>query len=407
MGVMRYDAIVVGAGPAGSTAARTLAREGASVLLLDRARFPRDKPCGGGVTVRAASCQDVDLTPVVERTITGARFSLQLGPAFDRRYDAPLTYMTQRSLLDAHLVEAAVGAGVTFRDGESVRSVELIASAGGRGSGSSPAGAVTVRTDGGSFTASALIGADGVNGAVGRATGIRPLSEEAVALEGKVPYPNGVPADWRDFIGLDFGWLAGGYGWVFPKGDHMNVGVGAWKYAAFTLRSKLGELCHRYGFDAGALENLRGHHLPVRVPGSRIARGPVAVVGDAAGLIDPLTGEGIHMAFMSGRMAARASLRLLAGETDDLTLYQRAVDRRLQPELTVSRKLQELLQFAPPPYMAVMRRSGKFWHLFCHLIRGELTYLDFLRMIGPLRLAVDVFASIARRRRLSRLGAAR
>lgn len=409
MGVMRYDAIVVGAGPAGSTAARTLAREGASVLLLDRARFPRDKPCGGGVTVRAASCQDIDLAPVVERTITGARFSLRLGSAFDWRYDKPLTYMTQRSRLDAHLVEAAVGAGAAFRDGESVRSVEVAGNPDGLGggSGSSLAGAVTVRTDGGSYAARALIGADGANGAVGRATGIRPLIEESVALEGKVPYPNGVPADWRDFVGLDFGWLAGGYGWVFPKGDHLNVGVGAWKYAAFTLRPKLAELCCRYGFDAGALENLRGHHLPVRVPGSSIARGPVAVVGDAAGLIDPLTGEGIHMAFMSGRMAARASLRLLAGEADDLSLYQRAVDRRLQPELTVSRKLQELLQFAPPPYMAVMRRSGKFWHLFCHLIRGELTYLDFLRMIGPLRLAVDVFATIARRRRLSRLGAAR
>ena len=117
MGVMRYDAIVVGAGPAGSTAARTRAREGASVLLLDRARFPRDKPCGGGVTVRAASCQDVDLTPVVERTISGARFSLQLGPAFERRYDEPLTYMTQRSRLDAHIVAAAIGAGAAFRAG--------------------------------------------------------------------------------------------------------------------------------------------------------------------------------------------------------------------------------------------------------------------------------------------------
>ena len=76
---MRYDAIVVGAGPAGSTAARILAREGASVLLLDRARFPRDKPCGGGVTLRAAGCQDLDLSPVVERTVTGARFSLRMG----------------------------------------------------------------------------------------------------------------------------------------------------------------------------------------------------------------------------------------------------------------------------------------------------------------------------------------
>ena len=109
----RYDAIVAGAGPAGSAAALTLAREGASVLMLERARFPRDKPCGGGVTLRAAACQDIDLGPVIERTVSGARFSLRLGPAFDRRYEQPLTYMTQRSRLDAHLAEAAAGAGVT------------------------------------------------------------------------------------------------------------------------------------------------------------------------------------------------------------------------------------------------------------------------------------------------------
>ena len=399
---MRYDAIVAGAGPAGSTAARILAREGASVLLLDRARFPRDKPCGGGVTLRAAACQDIDVTPVVERTVTGARFSLRLGDTFERRYEKPLTYMTQRSRLDAFLAEAAVAAGAAFQDGEPVRTVEV--SNGGSGLSLTPR--VTVRTERGSYFAGALIGADGANGVVGRDTGTRPETEVAVAVEGNVPYPDGVPEGWRDFAGLDVGGLAGGYGWVFPKGDHLNVGVGAWRYAAFTLRPKLAGLCARYGFEPNLLQSVRGHHLPVRVPGSTIARGPVAVAGDAAGLVDPLSGEGIHMAFASGRLAARAALRMLTGEADDMSAYQRAVDRRLQPELSVSRKLQELFHFAPPPYVAAMRRSEKFWRFFCHLIRGEITYLDFLRMIGPLRLAVDVFASAAQRRRLSRLAAA-
>src|SRR3989337_4058174 len=122
---MRYDAIVAGGGPAGSTAARIVAGEGASVLLLDRARFPRDKTCGGGVTLRAAGCQDLDLSPVVERTVTGARFSLRLGETFDRRYVGPLAYMTQRCRLDAFLVEAAISAGATFQDGEPVRAVEV------------------------------------------------------------------------------------------------------------------------------------------------------------------------------------------------------------------------------------------------------------------------------------------
>ena len=397
---MTYDAIIVGAGPAGSTAALALAREGASVLLLDRARFPRDKPCGGGVTLRAASCLDIDLSPVVERTITGARFSLRLGPAFQRRYEGPLTYMTQRSRLDAFLAEAAAAAGAAFHDGEPVRAVEV----GSNGASTSTLNrAVTVRTDRGSYASTVLIGADGANGVTGRATGIRPEIEEAVALEGNVPCPHGVPDAWQETVGLDVGGLAGGYGWVFPKGDHLNVGVGAWKYAAFTLRPKLAELCRHYGFDPAGLEKLRGHHLPLRVPGCTIARGPVALVGDAAGLVDPLTGEGIHTAFRSGSLAAHATLRLLAGDARDLSSYQRAVDRRVQPELIASRRLQELFHFAPPPYFAVMRRSEKFWRFFCHLIRGELTYLDFLRMIGPLRLAVDYFAAAAQRRRLARL----
>ena len=387
-----YDVIVAGAGPAGSTAARLLAERGASVLLLDKQRFPRDKPCGGGVTMRAASAQDIDLSPVTEQTIYGARFSLRLGESFDRRFRAPLTYMTQRRRLDAYLAERAAEAGADFHDGDPVRELDVTSNTG-----------VRVATAHDTHTARVLIGADGANGLVGRTLGLRRQYEEAVALEGNIDYPNGIPEDWCEFVGLDLGGLAGGYGWVFPKGDHLNVGVGAWKYAGFTLRPKLADLCRRYGFNADALTNVRGYHLPVRIAGSPIARGPVAVAGDAAGLIDPLTGEGIYMAFESGRLAAHEAMRVLAGEATDMTGYQRAVDRKLQTELTVSRKLQELFNFAPPPYLLMMRHSEKFWLLFAHILRGELTYLDFTRMIGPLRLAVDLFAGLAERRRLGRV----
>jgi geranylgeranyl reductase family protein len=420
-----YDAVVAGAGPAGSTAARLLAEQGASVLLLDKHSFPRDKPCGGGVTLRAAAVQNIDLSPVIERTIYGARFSLRLGQSFDRTYAKPLTYMTQRCRLDAHLAENATAAGADFHDGESVRSIDTdrldvsraFLSArpetlGGPSGATTPRlmqtpnrPAIAIRTSRDTYSARVLIAADGANGITARAAGFSPHFEEAVALEGNVPFSPDIPEDWRDFVGLDLGGLAGGYGWVFPKGEHLNLGVGAWKYAAFTLRPKLTELCIRYGFDASRLENLRGHHLPLRTTRSPIARGPIALVGDAAGLIDPLSGEGIHMAFASGRLAAENAMRYFSGETTSMAAYERAVDAELQPELDISRRLQELFHFAPPPYLALMRRSEKFWLFFCHLIRGELTYLDFVRMIGPLRVALDFLAGVAQRRREARVTA--
>lgn len=347
--------------------------------------------------MRAASVLDVDLAPVIERTIYGARFSLRLGPDFERRFDRPLTYMTQRCHLDNHLLERAAEAGADVHDGEGLRNLE-------QGTGSSN-GAVRAATDRSSYSARVIIGADGANGITARTIPGRSY-EEAVALEGNLPFSPDIPEDWRDYVGLDLGGMAGGYGWVFPKGDHLNVGVGAWKYAGFTLRPKLAALARRYGFDDAKLENLRGHHLPVRTAGSPIAAGNVALVGDAAGLVDPLSGEGIHMAFASGRLAAGHALRVLSGEASDMSGYQWAVDSELQPELTVSRRLQEVFNFAPPPYLAMMRRSRKFWHFFCLLIRGELTYLDFVRMIGPMRLALDYFADVAQRRRLAKVGAA-
>src|ERR671937_242542 len=148
----RFDAIVVGAGPAGSTAALRLARAGARVLLLDRERFPRDKPCGGGLTERAVTQLPVSVDPVVEDVVDRFELGFRYRARFERRSDGPLILMTQRRRLDAHLAEQAAAAGADFRDGVKATAIELENGGGG------------VRFRGGGATAPLVLGADGVNG---------------------------------------------------------------------------------------------------------------------------------------------------------------------------------------------------------------------------------------------------
>jgi geranylgeranyl reductase family protein len=381
--VTPYDTIIVGAGPAGSTAARLLAQRGARVILLDRARFPRDKPCGGGVTLQAANEAGLDLSPVIERTVNEVHVSFRQRKSFVRRSSDALSYMTQRSRLDAYLAEQAVSAGAHFHDGAGVRDIRVGAH------GSAP---IEVCVNGEAFSARTLIGADGANGVVAKAIGLAPAGEVAVALEGNIPSTNGLAEAWQNAIALDFGGTPGGYGWLFPKGDHLNVGVGGWKWIGPTLRERVDRLCRALDLDPTKLVGLRGHHLPMRRPGAPIARGPVLLAGDAASLVDPLSGEGIHAAFASGRLAAEAVGRLLDGCAADLSGYEQAVEQEIMGDIEVSRKLQVIFQRLPRPCVAVMRRSDRFWRILTSLVRGEMSYRDVRARLGPARYGLDATA---------------
>jgi geranylgeranyl reductase family protein len=388
---MIYDAIVVGAGPSGSTAARELAARGASVLLLDKATFPRDKPCGGGVTIRAADLLPFGLEPVTERTVRGVHISLKSGHGFTRHYPKPITYLTQRRHLDLLLARKAEEAGATFHDGDGVSAIAET----DRG--------VRVRSRSGAYEGRVLIGADGANGVVAKLTGLNGGRDVAVALEGNIAFPDRFPERWRDVVGMDLGGIPGGYGWLFPKGDHVNVGVGGWQYLAGTLRERLRSLCYFYGLDDHEIYGLRGHHLPVRKASAPLARGRIALAGDAAGLIDPLSGEGIFAAMYSGKQVAEAAARVLGGEAESLTPYAAHIERVLMPDLDASRRFQDCFYLVPGIYVGLLEHSDRIWNLLARLIRGEQTYIGFKRRLGPLGFAIDALSAAVRTTPLGRV----
>jgi geranylgeranyl reductase family protein len=351
--VQRYDAVVVGAGPAGSTCAYRLASAGASVLLLDKQRFPRDKPCGGGVTVRAARELPFSIDPVVEDVVD--RFELRLGyrRTFERGGDGALCLMTQRRRLDDFLARKAAEAGAEFRDGVSVDfSAEH-----------AHGYPCAVSVDGEKIVAETVIGADGVNGVTARA-----LARDhgvGVALEGNLSYARVDHARYTGRLVLELGVVPGGYGWVFPKGDHVNFGVGGWESEGPRLRDHLRRLCEAHGARVEELTDARGYRLPFRRPGSPLGGANTLLAGDAAGLIDPLSGDGMYEAFVSARFAAEA---VLAG---DLASYTARVERRLGPLHGASWTAKHALDRFPRLTFAVARLPIA-WPVVTRIVSGEL-----------------------------------
>jgi geranylgeranyl reductase family protein len=342
--VTRFDAVVVGAGPAGSTTAYRLAAAGASVLLVDKARFPRDKPCGGGVTLRAARVLPFSIDPVVEDVVD--RFELRLGyrSSFERSSEEPLCLMTQRSRLDEFLARKAEEAGAQFRDGVPVAYDD------GR-----------LLVEGEPIGAGVIVGADGVNGPTARAFGLAGDHGHGVALEGNAP----LDTRYRGRLVLELGVVPGGYAWVFPKGDHVNVGVGGWESEGPRLREHLRRLCAVHDVDFDALTGLRGFRLPYRRAVSTFASDKVLLVGDAAGLIDPLSGDGMYEAFVSAKLAAEA---ILSGELES---YQSRVLAELGPLHGASWTAKYALDRFPRLTFAIAR-APLAWGVIARIVRGEL-----------------------------------
>lgn len=368
-GVERFDVLVVGAGPAGSAAAVHLVRGGARVLLAERAQFPRDKPCGGGLTGRALRRIPVDPTPVVERIVD--RFSLRLGfgSSFTRTHSEPLIAMTQRRRLDAFLAAAAAEAGADLREGTKVDELEADTTG------------VTARVGGTRVRAGVCIGADGANGIVARAAGIEAVIVHGVALEGNVPLTALTIPELEHTAVIELGTVPGGYGWVFPKGDHANLGVGGWGDEGPRLRAHLDRLARSHDVKPGLLTEVRGHRLPMRRPGSKAQRGQVLLVGDAAGLVDPLSGDGMYEAFVSGQLAAEAIL------ADALPTYTASLAAALDRHASASWAAKRALDRHPRLVFAAARSPGVFGAV-ARILCGELAHPADAGGLarGPLRL---------------------
>jgi geranylgeranyl reductase family protein len=365
-----FDVVIAGCGPAGSAAAHVLCSAGMKVALIDKCVFPRDKLCGGLLSTRARSVFEGIFGnawgPAIESETYGVRFFGRNGLLNSVGSSYPL-YQTSRFTFDAYLLELAAKKGPEMVHGASVASVDRERNQ-------------VILKNGTVFRSDFIIGADGVTSRVRSSLFPGPFDKNAHAL----CLQTEVPRDWvrerKSLPEIYFGFVRWGYAWVFPKKDSLNIGMGG----SYSVNREMKQLFtdffrHVVGRDP---QHIKGHYISfgnyLKTPG----RGNILLTGDAAGLMDPLTGEGISFALLSGRFAAesilQAAQRGVPGKAYDFykSRYYSIV-RFFSPA-----KLMRYFvfpRFSEARLLKALPRAAVLFENYLALLAGQTSYYGFAR----------------------------
>ena len=365
-----YDVVVVGAGPAGATLAYELAKRGIGVLVLEKEKLPRYKCCAGGVTSKAAKLLDFDISEVVEDLIYELSFTYNMGSSYLGQHSQPLIYAVMRDVFDYFLVEKAQQLGAVLIDGQKVMQVQV------------GADWVEMPTADNLFRTRLVVGADGAYSVVARELGMGRSIEYLVGMESEVVVPEEELAKWKSRVHIDLGCIPGGYAWVFPKRNHLSIGAGCLVSKARGLNRRYQKFLTLLGMGNYTIARSSSHLVPTCTKGRFVWQDKALLLGDAAGLTDPLTGEGIYNAIQSAQLAAPVIESSLVGGEVGLQDYQQIVERKIMPELRIARKMSKNFVRFPRLAFGMFNQSEGVWRAISSLTLGEMDYAAVKGKVG-------------------------
>ena len=378
-----YDVVVCGAGPAGSIAARNAAQKGLKVALIEKDKLPRRKTCGGGMPSTVSKyLQGLDPSSFIESSVKYMRHTWNFSnssivPINSSGPEDLSIWMVQRSIFDYALANQAANSGVDLLEGVTVSSIER------------ESGKVTIRATSNDdkknssyFTAESkyLIGADGAKGQIAKTAGLRSKRRNITAIEVEYPHKwgNDHPELRPDVLHLEYA-IPGGYAWIFPKRDHLNVGAGIID-KRFLKNEKPRALIHsaisKYLSSLQVSHNVNdlvfhAHPIPLWNGQEPLHTndGQILLIGDAAGLVNPFFCDGILNGIVSGSIAAEC----VASDTTDQ--YTEQIHDKFASHFNASQRLSNVFYRFSRLLFPIIKRPN-FSHHAMKILCGETPQLS-------------------------------
>ncbi len=355
---------VVGSGPAGSISALSLAREGVKVVVIEKESLPRHKICGGGVVRRALRLLPVEVTDAIERECYVAEVNLVSAPLhFSSKREEPMVSMTMRENLDFLLVSAAKEAGAEVRERCQVQDVI------------NHADRIELVTSKRPLFSRFVVAADGARSIVAKKAGWAETCNLAPALECEVVVSDESLERWSRGVRFDFGLLPSGYAWTFPKKNHLSMGILSMRPGPMKLSRMFERYLEVVNLDGVVTIKRRGSLIPISPRKDGFVKNRVLLTGDAAGLVDPVVGEGITSAILSGMIASKALLEGALDEGKVKEIYESELSKKILQELRLGRALAKLIYDYPGLLHRLLALYGQeFTEAVTDVVTGEKTY---------------------------------